>query len=67
MNDKNKSYSEKMQDELEPIVNSATVADQLGKELTEVDLLKRNIFDLNEQLYNAYKRIKKLKEQLDQS
>ena len=67
MTDKNKSYSEKMQDELEPIVNSATVADQLGKELTEVDLLKRNIFDLNEQLYHSYKRIKKLKEQLDQS
>ena len=67
MTDKNKSYSEKMQDELEPIVNSATVADQLGKELTEVDILKRNIFDLNEQLYHAYKRIKKLKEQLDQS
>ena len=67
MTDKDKSYSEKMQDELEPIVNSATVADQLGKELTEVDILKRNIFDLNEQLYHAYKRIKKLKEQLDQS
>ena len=67
MTNKDKSYSEKMQDELEPIVNSATVADQLGKELTEIDILKRNIFDLNEQLYNAYKRIKKLKEQLDKS
>lgn len=67
MTNKDKSYSEKMQDELEPIVNSATVADQLGKELTEIDILKRNIFDLNEQLYHSYKRIKKLKEQLDKS
>ena len=67
MTNKNKSYSENMQDELEPIVYSPAVADQLQKELTEIDILKRNIFDLNEQLYHSYKRIKKLKEQLDKS
>ena len=54
-----------MQDELEPISNNASTVDELDKGLTEVDILKRNIFDLNEQLYHAYKRIKELKEQLD--
>ena len=66
MTDKHKSYSEKMQDELEPIGNNASTVDELDKVYTEVDILKRNIFDLNEQLYHAYKRIKELKEQLDQ-
>ena len=65
MTDKHKSYSEKMQDELEPIGNNASTVDELDKVYTEVDILKRNIFDLNEQLYHAYKRIKELKEQLD--
>lgn len=32
---------------------------------TEVDILKHNIFELNEQLYNAYKRIAKLREDLE--
>ena len=65
MTEKHKSFSEKMQDELEPISNKASTVDELDKVFTEVDILKRNIFDLNEQLYHAYKRIKELKEQLD--
>ena len=67
MTEKHKSFSEKMQDELEPISNNASTVDELDKVYTEVDILKRNIFDLNEQLYHAYKRIKELKEKLDQS
>jgi len=32
---------------------------------TKVDILKHNIFELNEQLYNAYKRIAELKEEIE--
>ena len=34
----------------------------VGQMLTEIDLLKKNVRDLQEQLQNAYKRIKELSE-----
>lgn len=34
------------------------------KPLTEVDILKKNIYDLEEQLHNAYKRIDELTAEL---
>ena len=40
---------------------------ELNDLLTEVDILKHNVFELNTQLYDAYKRIKELREKLDQS
>ncbi len=40
---------------------------ELNDLLTEVDILKHNVFELNTQLYEAYKRIAELREKLDQS
>lgn len=34
------------------------------KPLTEVEILKKNVFDLEEQLHNAYKRIDELTAEL---
>jgi predicted RNase H-like nuclease (RuvC/YqgF family) len=35
-----------------------------NKPLTEVDILKKNVHDLEEQLHNAYKRIDELNAEL---
>ena len=40
---------------------------ELENLLTEVDILKHNVFELNSQLYNAYKRIKELREIVDKN
>ena len=49
------------------IFNMSNDEKELEDLLTEVDILKHNVFELNSQLYNAYKRIKELRDIVDKN